>query len=82
MSTTSKVARVKKLSTALLGAVILSTALSSLATPALALGDCGPNGHRGPFGGCRFGGQNQAWCLRHTGHVATPGPGGTRWCIR
>jgi hypothetical protein len=79
MFTTSQ----KKLSAALLGAVILSTTiLSSLATPALALGDCGPNGHRGPFGGCRFGGQNQAWCLRHTGHVATPGLDGTRWCIR
>jgi hypothetical protein len=81
MFTTSQVARVKMLSAALLGAVILSTALSSLATPAFALGDCGPNGHRGPFGGCRFGGQNQAWCLIHTGHVSTPGPFGTRWCL-
>jgi hypothetical protein len=82
MFTTSQVTRVKKLSAALLGAVILSTALSSLATPALALGDCGPNGHRGPWGGCRFGCQNQAWCLRNTGHEAAFGPGGTRWCIR
>ena len=82
MLTTSQVARVKKLSGALLGAVMISTALSSLATPALALGGCGPNGHRGPLGGCRFGGQNQAWCLRHTGHVATPGPDGTLWCLR
>ena len=82
MFTTSQVVRVKKLSAALLGAVIFSTALSSLATPALALGGCGPNAHRGPWGGCRFGGQNQAWCLRHTGHVATPGFGGTRWCVR
>ena len=81
MFTTSKVTRVKKLSAALLGAVILSTTLSSFATPALALGGCGPNSHRGPFGGCRFGGQNQAWCLIHTGHVATPGPFGTRWCL-
>ena len=82
MFTTSQVARVKTLSAALLGAVILSTALSSLATPAFALGACGPNGHRGPWGQCRWGGQNQAWCLRNTGHVATPGPNGTRWCIR
>ena len=81
MFTTSQVARMKILATALFGVTILSTALTSTATPALALGECGPNAHRGPWGGCRFGGQNQAWCLRHTGHVATPGPGGTRWCL-
>jgi hypothetical protein len=80
MFTTSNVTRMKKLSAALLGVVIVSAALSSAATPALALGDCGPNGHRGPFGHCRFGGQNEAWCLKHTGHVAAPGPNGTRWC--
>jgi hypothetical protein len=49
MFATSNVIRMKKLSTALLGVVIVSTALSSLATPASALGDCGPNGHRGPW---------------------------------
>ncbi len=54
----------KKLSATLLGVVILSAALSSAVTPAFALGGCGPNGHRGPYGGCRWGGQNQAWCLR------------------
>jgi hypothetical protein len=82
MFTISNVTRMKKLSTALLGIVIVSTALSSAAAPAFALGDCGPNGHRGPFGHCRWGGQNEAWCLKHTGHVATPGPIGTRWCSR
>jgi len=82
MFITSNVTRTKKLSVALLGVVIVATALSSAATPVLALGDCGPNGHRGPFGHCRWGGQNEAWCLRHTGHVAAPGPNGTRWCNR
>jgi hypothetical protein len=82
MFATSNVTRMKKLSAALLGVVIVSTALSSVATPALALGDCGPNRHRGPLGHCRWGGQNEAWCLRHTGHVAAPGPNGTRWCSR
>lgn len=82
MFTTSKVAGMKKLSAVLLGAAILSSALASGLTPALALGECGPNGHRGPFGHCRWGGQNEAWCLRHTGHIAAYGPGGTRWCVR
>jgi len=82
MFTTSRVTQMTTLSAALLGVVIVSGALSSSATPALALGQCGPNAHRGPFGGCRWGGQNQAWCLRTTGHVAAFGPGGTRWCIR
>ena len=70
----------KKLSAALLGVVILAAALSWADTPASALGGCGPNRHRGPMGGCRWGGQNQAWCLRHTGHVAAYGRHGTRWC--
>ena len=82
MFTTSQVARMKMLAAALFGVAILSTALTSAATPAFALGGCGPNAHRGPWGGCRWGGQNQAWCLRHTGHVAAYGPYGTRWCIR
>jgi hypothetical protein len=80
MFASSQVARTKMLAVALFGVAILSTALTSAATPALALGGCGPNFHRGPWGGCRWGGQNQAWCLRHTGHVAAFGPDGTRWC--
>ena len=71
-----------KLSAALLlGVVILSTALSSVVTPALALGGCGPNGHRNGWGRCVFGGQNQAWCLRRTGHPATRMPDGTLRCL-
>jgi hypothetical protein len=81
MLTTSKATRLKKLSAVLLGVMILSEILSA-ATPALALGDCGPNRHRDRWGRCVWGGQNQAWCLRHTGHAAAPGPDGTRWCVR
>ncbi len=72
----------KKLSATLLGVVILSAALSSAVTPAFALGGCGPNGHRGPYGGCRGGGQNQAWCLRQKGHTAVRMPDGTMRCFR
>jgi hypothetical protein len=71
----------KSLSAALFGIVILSTALSSVATPALALGGCGPNGHRNAWGRCVFGGQNQDWCIRKTGHPATRMPDGTLRCL-
>jgi hypothetical protein len=71
----------KKLSSALLGVVILSTVLSA-ATPAFALGGCGPNGHRNGWGQCVFGGQNQQWCLRTTGHTAVRAPDGTMRCYR
>lgn len=50
----------KKASAALLGVFVLSTIVSSIASPALALGGCGPNGHRNGWGQCVFGGQNQA----------------------
>jgi hypothetical protein len=73
---------VKKFSAALLGVVVLSTAISAVATPALALGGCGPNMHRGPGGACYWGGQNQAWCLRRTGHPATRMPNGEMVCFR
>ena len=72
----------KTLSAALLGAVVLSTALSAIATPALALGGCGANGHRNAYNQCVFGGQNQDYCLRTTGHPATRMPNGTLRCIR
>jgi hypothetical protein len=72
----------KKHSTMLLGIVILS-ALSSAETPALALGGCGPNQHRSSVTGrCIAGGQNQAWCLRHTGHRAVRMPSGRMVCVR
>jgi hypothetical protein len=70
----------KKLSAALLGVVIISATVATAVTPAFALGGCGPNRHRNPWGVCVWGGQNQAWCMRHTGHAATPGPNGTWWC--
>ena len=72
----------KKLSVALLGAVLVSTALASAVSPASALGGCGPNAHRNGAGQCVFGGQNEDWCLRKTGHVATRMPDGTLRCIR
>ena len=66
----------------LLGVVILSTALSAV-TPAFALGGCGPNRHRSSVTGrCIWGGQNQNWCVRHTGRAAVPGPNGTMVCVR
>jgi hypothetical protein len=71
----------KTLRTVLLGVVILSTTLSSAVAPALALGGCGPNGHRNAWGQCVWGGQNQAWCLRHTGHPAVRMPNGTLRCF-
>jgi len=71
----------KKLSAALLGVVILSTVLSS-ATPAFALGGCGPNYHRNGWGQCVWGGQNQGWCMAATGHPAVRMPDGTMRCFR
>ena len=71
----------KKLSAALIGAIVVATVVSSVATPALALGGCGPNGHRDRFNRCVFGGQNQAYCLRRTGHPAVRMPDGTLRCI-
>lgn len=72
----------KSQSAVLLGVVVLSAALFSAATPAVALGGCGPNGHRNAWGYCVFGGQNQDWCLRRTGHPATRMPNGTLRCFR
>ena len=73
----------KRLSAALLGVVILSTVISSVATPAFALGGCGPNHHRSSVSGrCIWGGQNQAWCLKHTGHTAVRMSDGTMVCYR
>lgn len=72
-----------KLSATFLGVAILSGALSLAATPVLALGGCGPNAHRSSVTGqCIGGGQNQAWCLRHTGHPAVRMPNGTLVCVR
>jgi hypothetical protein len=70
----------KKLQVAIIGLIILATTAS--ATTAFALGGCGPNRHRNWAGRCVWGGQNEAWCLRHTGHRAVPGPDGTWICVR
>ncbi|WP_425332509.1 GCG_CRPN prefix-to-repeats domain-containing protein [Candidatus Rhodoblastus alkanivorans] len=72
----------KVLRTVLLGVVILSTALSSAIAPAFALGGCGPNRHRNAWGRCVWGGQNEGWCRRHTGHRAVRMPNGTLRCFR
>jgi hypothetical protein len=65
---------------ALVFGVVLSSIVASVATPALALGGCGPNRHRNEFGRCVFGGQNQGDCIRRTGHPATRLPNGTMVC--
>jgi hypothetical protein len=70
----------KSFRTALFGAAIMSMVSSAIA-PAYALGGCGPNAHRNQWGQCVFGGQNQQWCLRHTGHTATRMPDGTLRCL-
>jgi hypothetical protein len=72
----------KKLSIRLLGIVLISAALSSAVSPAFALGGCGPNRHRNGWGQCVWGGQNQDWCLRRTGHPATRAYDGTLRCYR
>jgi hypothetical protein len=71
----------KKLSAALLGLVIISSGVSTFDTPASALGGCGPNRHRDRWGHCVFGGQNQDYCLRKTGHTAAHMPNGTMRCL-
>jgi len=72
-----------KASATLLAVVLLFAAVASAVTPAFALGGCGPNRHRSSVTGrCIGGGQNQAWCLRHTGHPAVRMPDGTLRCIR
>lgn len=72
----------RSFTTTLAAVVTMAAGLVAASAPASALGGCGPNRHRNPYGYCVWGGQNQAWCLRHTGHVAGFGPYGTRWCGR
>lgn len=64
-------------------AALLAVDLSYATTPASALGGCGPNRHRSSVTGrCIWGGQNQAWCVRHTGHRAIRTPSGRLVCVR
>jgi hypothetical protein len=73
----------KRLLLVLLGLVTIATAATSAIEPAFALGGCGPNFHRSSVTGrCIWGGQNQSWCLRHTGHTAVRGPYGAWVCFR
>ncbi len=67
----------KTLMTVLLAIVMLSANLSSV----FALGGCGPNRHRA-YGHCVWGGQNEGWCARHTGHTAVRMPNGNMRCFR
>ena len=71
----------KSLRTALLGVAVAAATLSSV-EPTFALGGCGRNGHRNAYGQCVFGGQNQDWCLRTTGHRRTYVGGGVYRCLR
>jgi len=71
----------KRLSTALIATALFSIVISSVTSPALALGGCGRNGHRDRWGHCVFGGQNQDYCLRRTGHPGTRMPNGTIRCF-
>ena len=69
------------LRTMLLGVAITAATWSSV-EPASALGGCGFNRHRNAWGRCVWGGQNQNWCLRTTGHRAVY-VGRGRWrCFR
>jgi hypothetical protein len=69
-------------SRAMLGLALSVAIIGTAVAPAYALGGCGPNGHRNGWGRCVWGGQNQNWCLRRTGHTAVPGPNGTWVCLR
>ncbi|TMJ82328.1 MAG: hypothetical protein E6G76_23815 [Alphaproteobacteria bacterium] len=71
----------KSLRTLLLGGAIAAAALLS-AAPAFALGGCGYNYHRNAYGRCVWGGQNQNWCLRTTGHRRTYVGRGVYRCFR
>jgi len=72
----------KKIINACLGGVLVAMAAASAVSPAYALGGCGPNMHRGHNGRCYWGGQNEAWCLHHTGHRAVRMPNGELVCYR
>jgi hypothetical protein len=72
----------KKMIFAMLSITLSLFTLSTTTLPAYALGGCGDNGHRNSRGQCVFGGQNQRWCERTTGHPAVWMPNGTKRCIR
>jgi len=65
-----------------LAAIAAFGAAATTAAPAFALGGCGWNYHRDWAGRCVWGGQNQDWCLRHTGHRAVRTHDGIWVCYR
>ncbi|WP_370875316.1 GCG_CRPN prefix-to-repeats domain-containing protein [Methylobacterium amylolyticum] len=71
----------KFLAAGALGAIVFVATLTSVSTPASALGGCGRNGHRNAYGVCVFGGQNESWCLRNRGRRAVRMPNGTMRCF-
>ncbi len=72
-----------KLFASLIALALVSIDMSAAVTPASALGGCGPNRHRSSVTGrCVWGGQNQSWCLRHTGRPAVRMPDGRLVCVR
>jgi len=71
----------KKTPSILFGLALLA-ALTATVEPAFALGGCGPNRHRDGWGHCVWGGQNQGWCVRRTGHEAVPDGHGHMICVR
>jgi hypothetical protein len=71
----------KLLRTVLLGIATAAASLSPVA-PAFALGGCGRNYHRDWWGRCVWGGQNEDWCRRVTGHPATYVGRGVWRCFR
>ena len=72
---------IKSLRLVLLGVAMAAATLSSV-EPASALGGCGANRHRNAWGRCVWGGQNEDWCLRKTGHRATYVGRGIWRCFR
>ena len=72
---------IKSLRLVLLGVAMAAATLSSV-EPVSALGGCGANRHRNAWGRCVWGGQNEDWCLRKTGHRATYVGRGVWRCFR
>jgi hypothetical protein len=69
----------KAIQVALLGVVIVSSALWAL-EPAYALGGCGANRHRNGAGQCVYGGQNEGYCMKTHGHTAVHYANGRTVC--
>ena len=65
----------------IIASLVLLSTLSSVATPAFALGGCGVNGHRDQWNNCVFGGQRQDYCLSTKGHYRVRMPNGIYRCL-